>query len=486
MAQSFKPGNITKEESRALQKLAVGMALTYGAANVTQKNLTGNYMWDNPPGKEFEIVFPVGDPKDKRYLSTPLMPGFTAVPRRIASGAMAAAKGDFKEAAGQFSGLLSIPAGMAGELIRNKDYFGNDIIGENQIGDAALYLGKKMLPGYGRAIVDVASGKATPAFGAMEAMELPVRKGTFPNPYFTAQKKELEKLPAELSQQAEYLTTSDKKGGPDSATEAKMMLGDERLLQYKKNIALASNPNDALYSRPDEDVKAFLAYRIAEDPQQKAQIVLKYPWIPQVQFANSEQMYNSQQERMNPSPNYDPNSLSGKLGEYLNPGKPVDPNATTFDKPKASPKQQLTQEQVMVASAYTAAPKESATRKQLLAKNPWLKTYWDANSKFYEENPFEAKGPLADYLTSIGIDPNSASGSSGFGGYAKKGKKLAIRKIPQSKVSVAKIKFKPVRMAKATKADLSPSKRRKVAKIKIKRLSDGKTKSQAYYSGLVV
>lgn len=440
MAKSFKPGNITKPESRAMQKLSVGAALTYAGLNVAQKNLTGNYMWDNPPGKEFELVVPVGDPKDKKFISVPMMPGTTAVPRRIAGTIQATLKGDIKEAAGQAGGLLSIPLGMGLELIRNKDYFGNEIIGDNQAKDLALYGVKKLLPGYGRAVVDVATGKSTPAFGVVQALELPVRKGTFPNAFYTAQEKELKKLPAELRTQAEYLTTSDSKGGADSNTEAKMMLEKPELLQYKKNIALASNPNDPLYSRSDDDIKAFLAYRLladdgGTDTQLKAQIAVQNPWIPQVQLANSEQMYSSQQEKINPSADYNPNSLRGKAGAIFNPGKPIS-IANPIEKPVASPKQQLTEEQVKVVSAYTASPKGSSVRKQLLAQNPWLKTYWDANSQFYAENPIVQKGPLAEYLKSIGIDPNVSNIASGFSSYKKKGKKGKATKISFKKIRI--------------------------------------------------
>lgn len=197
------------------------------------------------------------------------------------------------------------------------------------------------------------------------------------------------------------------------------MLGDERLLNFKKQIALASNPSDPLYSRSNDDIKAFLAYRLladdgGTDTQRKAQIVMQYPWIPQVQYNNSMQMYNSQQGKINPTEGYNANSISGKLGSLLNPAPPVD-NSKFIEKPKQNPKQMLAEDQVRIASAYTAAPKGSPIKKQLLAQNPWLRTYWDASSKYYEENPITAKGPLADYLTSIGINPNTETQNSGFG-----------------------------------------------------------------------
>lgn len=436
------PRNWNKAEYRGLQRLAAGMAITFGLYNVAQQKLTGKYMWDNPPGKEFELVIPVGDPKDQKYLSVPFMPGFTAVPRRIAGTVAALAKGDVKEAAGQAGGLLSIPAGIIPEVIRNKDYFGNEIMGDKEpLKDLAVYGAGKLLPGYGRAALNVASGKSTPAFGAVQALELPIRKGTFPNQYYAAVDEALKQLPSEKRANAEFLIKSDKAGGPDSESEAKLLLADDELLQFKKQVSLGSNPSDPLWSRSDADIKAYLAYRAladdnGTDTKLKAQIRLQNPWIPQVQVATSQAMYNSQQAKVTPTAGYNPDSVQGKLGTLLNPAKPVD-TSKFIEKPNISPIQQLSEEQVKVVSAYTAAEKGSLARKQLLAQNPWLKTYWDANSAYYAANPIEAKGPLAEYLKSIGIDPNSASGSA-FAFGPKKPKKIKFRKV--KKVAMAKSK----------------------------------------------
>src|SRR3990167_5248041 len=225
IARAFKPGEITAIENRGLQRLALGAAITYGLLQVAQQKLTGTYTWDNPPGKEFELVVPVGDPKDEKYVSVPMLPGFTAMPRRVLGSIFAAIKGDFRESAGQLGGLASIPAGKLFEIIRNKDYFGNEIIGEEHpYQDAALYGAKSFLPGYGRGALDVATGKATPAFGMIEALELPVRKGSFPNSYFAARDKALEGLSSEEKAMAENLLASKTKSGLDTESKAKIML----------------------------------------------------------------------------------------------------------------------------------------------------------------------------------------------------------------------------------------------------------------------
>ncbi len=451
MGKSFKPGNIGKAEYAGLQKLSIGMSLTYGLYNLAQKQLTGKFMWDNPAGKEFELVIPVGDPKDKKFMSVPFMPGFTAVPRRIAGAAAATIKGDFKEATGQLGGLTSIPLSKVLDLVRNKDYFGNEIIGEeNQLKDLGIYAATSLMPGYGRAAVNYATGKATGAFAIAQGLELPIRKGSFPNEYFSAKDEALKGLNPEEKKLAEYFLTPDYKGGPDSNTEAKMMFDSPKLFEIKKNIALATNPNDPLWSRSDDDIRSFLAYRMLDDDggtdtQIKAQIAMQKPWIPMVQYQNSQAMYDSQQQQITPSAGYDPNSVQGKLGALFNPAKQVD-TSKFIEQPLISPKQQLTEQQVAIASAYTALPKGSFGRKQLLAQNPWLKTYWDANSAYYEANPIVQKGPMVDFLASMGIDINIDSNLaySPYGKKRKKGKKIAVKKI----------KLKGIKFGKGKKRDL--------------------------------
>ena len=419
----LKPTNWLKAQYQGIRNLAVGMVFTYGLYNVAQKNLTDNYLWQNPPGKEFELVIPVGDPKDKKFISIPWMPGFTAVPRRVVSGIWATVKGDIKEGVRQFGSLWSIPISRMFELIANKDYFGNEIIREGtQAQDLAAFGIKSLLPGYGRGAFDIATKRATPAFGVVEALELPIRKGTFPNPYFTAKDEVMKNLTKEEKQQVEYLLTADKAGGPDSTTEARMMLANEKLLEAKKQIMLASSPNHPLYSRSDTDIKLFLAYRTTDDTALKAKIRVAAPWIPNVQEALNDLFYSSQMEKRTPTQGYDPSSTQGRLGRLLNPPKPI--TEPLPERRPVTPMQQLTEQQVQIASAYTASPKGSAQRRQLLAQNPWLKDYWQANEDFYAANPFVDDTPMGRFLASQGIY-ETPQGT--FKAYAKKPKKIRIK-----------------------------------------------------------
>lgn len=450
MVRSINPANLTASEYSGIHRLMAGMAVTYGVYNLLQHQLTGKYMWDNPPGKEGELVIPVGDPKDNKYISIPWMPSITALPRRAIGAVVATAKGDVKEAATQAGGLLSIPMSRAVDLVRNQDYFGNTIIGDKTPAlDLAAYTAGSFLPSYGKAATNLVTGKATPLMALSQALELPIKKGTFPNTYYTAQADALKGLTADEKKQAQFLFTPNSKNGPDAMTEAKMLLGSDNLLKAKQKVMVAANPNDALWTRPLEDVKGYLAYQASTDTQVKAQLRVAFPWIPQVQYALSTQFYNSQVQKNTPTAGYDPNSIQGKLGSLLNPAtannNPLPP------KPTASPLQSLTPQQVKVVSAYTALPQGSPQRKTLLAQNPWLKSYWDANSQYYQNNPYTQTGPLADFLTSQGINPNPTTTNN----YSSGSKyKIYPKKVSAPKIKVARrgkasrIKIKPLKFGK--------------------------------------
>lgn len=178
IAQSLKPGNWSKVEYEGVRRLSIGMALTYGMYNVAQIALTGKPMWENPPGREFELVIPTDKP-DKFY-SIPWMPGFTAVPRRIAGTVSGVVRGDPSETKRQLSGLFSVPLSKGLELWANKDYFGREIVGEDTpVQDLALWGAKSFLPSYGRAALDYATGKSSGGFAIAQALEIPLKNFTY-------------------------------------------------------------------------------------------------------------------------------------------------------------------------------------------------------------------------------------------------------------------------------------------------------------------
>lgn len=110
------------------RKLFMGMMLSYAGYNMLNKQTSGHYMWDNPPGKEFELMMPTSD-GEVVYMG--FMPSFLAFARNMASGGIALAKGDINTATQKFGGLFSMPVKLITELVSNRNFFGNTIYDED-------------------------------------------------------------------------------------------------------------------------------------------------------------------------------------------------------------------------------------------------------------------------------------------------------------------------------------------------------------------
>lgn len=121
----------------------IGMTMIFAAYNAMNKITTGHYMWQNEPGKEFDLKIPIG--KDQ-YAYVGFMPSILTVPRNIASGSWALAKGDIKTAKQKFGSFFSTPVKLVGEIWNNRNYFGGEIYSDTDSAqqkakDIASYLG---------------------------------------------------------------------------------------------------------------------------------------------------------------------------------------------------------------------------------------------------------------------------------------------------------------------------------------------------------
>src|SRR5262249_13034860 len=101
------------------RRFALGAALMFAGYDALNYKLNGNHMWENEPGKEFELKIPHGDD----IIYTPVLPSLTALPRNLVSGTIAAAKGDPKTAGQKLGSTLSSPIKMLVEAVSNRDYF---------------------------------------------------------------------------------------------------------------------------------------------------------------------------------------------------------------------------------------------------------------------------------------------------------------------------------------------------------------------------
>ena len=110
------------------RKLLAGMILSYAGYNALNKKLTGHYMWENPDGKEFDLMIPtkMGNTQDD-VVYIGFMPSFLAFARNIGSGGIALAKGDTATAKQKLGSVFSMPIKLVSEMWANKDYFGRKI-----------------------------------------------------------------------------------------------------------------------------------------------------------------------------------------------------------------------------------------------------------------------------------------------------------------------------------------------------------------------
>lgn len=106
------------------RRLVLGVVATFISYNLLNWWLNGNWLWENPDGKEFDLRIPYGDGK---VFYVPFMPSFLAFPRNMASGAINLVQGNTKVAIQKFSTLLSMPVRLGSELYTGKDYFDRDI-----------------------------------------------------------------------------------------------------------------------------------------------------------------------------------------------------------------------------------------------------------------------------------------------------------------------------------------------------------------------
>lgn len=162
------------------RRLFAGMALTYAAYNALNYKLNGNFMWQNPAGRESALRIPG---KDGNVTYIEFMPSFLSFARNMFSGAIGAVKGDFKTATQKFGSLASMPVQLATETLSNKDYFGNPIYQDTdtlpqKLKKIAIHAGLSASHPYIKQTADYLSGKQ-PLYQALSnAFEIPLKFGS--------------------------------------------------------------------------------------------------------------------------------------------------------------------------------------------------------------------------------------------------------------------------------------------------------------------
>lgn len=181
------------------RQLLAGMAVTLGAYEMLNRQLSGHSMMENRTGQELSVEVPYGEPDEKgnrKVINIPFMPGFMTIPRAIGGAISNTVQGDVKGVLGEVSKALSSPLQTGGRVLANQDYFGRPIYNDAQTAaeqgvepDNPLqafakiggYIAGQNSPSWVRAAIDKASGKPTEQAIAT-ALEAPVRFGKKLNP----------------------------------------------------------------------------------------------------------------------------------------------------------------------------------------------------------------------------------------------------------------------------------------------------------------
>jgi len=200
--------------------LIAGTALTYLAYNLLNKKLNGNYMWDNPDGREISLRIPTGN-ENGDILYIDILPGTAALPRIMIQGLMATARGDVKTATSKFGAAFSQPIHLGTDIIGNSDHWGNQIYKDTDSGSLkmwkiAKYVGLSVNHPYVKELFNQIEDKKPLYQSVSNAIELPIK--------FSSVSKErkslgLPKTRAELADEVEKKRASGEFGSDQVAIE---------------------------------------------------------------------------------------------------------------------------------------------------------------------------------------------------------------------------------------------------------------------------
>lgn len=179
------------EERQAVQHAVKNYMTMFVAANVFQKATTGEFIYQNPAGKKWDLKTGIKDSKGKD-IYVPLGLGtavdFLKIPTEIG---LSAVEGDLSALPSLAQGRTSQPAKFALNLYRNADYLGRPLLGDDMygrpmsFGRQAANLGREtmdmVIPQYFDAATRLGMGDIGPSQALAQGIELPLR---FNKPYY--------------------------------------------------------------------------------------------------------------------------------------------------------------------------------------------------------------------------------------------------------------------------------------------------------------
>ena len=159
-----KDSPIRSRKYRQLRLLMGGVITLYTMYNLLNRKLNnGQNMWDNPPGKEFDLRIPHAD-GTVTYVT--FMTSFMTIPRAILGAGISLEQGDPASAVGQGAKLLSPAIALIAEMASNKNYYGNPIYKPTDTATQAYekliaYAGTELSPPQIKALVSFLTAKGT-------------------------------------------------------------------------------------------------------------------------------------------------------------------------------------------------------------------------------------------------------------------------------------------------------------------------------------
>lgn len=211
VVKSTYPNNWKDPKFAPSRQLLAGMAVTLGAYELLNRQITGHSMMENRPGQELSVEIPYGEKDEKgnqRVINVPFMPGFMTIPRAAVNTVLAVKRGDAKGVVKEASKSLSSIIQTGASVISNQDYFGRPIYNDQATADAegiapdnalqaagkiATYTAGQFSPAWVRGVIDKVSGKPTEQAIAT-ALEAPVRFGKRLNPETSAHFKDVDEI----------------------------------------------------------------------------------------------------------------------------------------------------------------------------------------------------------------------------------------------------------------------------------------------------
>lgn len=214
------------------RKFILGLIISYGIYNALNKELNGNWMWENPPGHEFQLRIPFPN-KDVVYVT--YMPSFLAIARNIGSAAINIGTGHFDVATQKIGSLFSTPIELLTEIWANKDYFGRAIYkitdsADEKIQKIATYVGLSANHPFISESVKFVLGQQPLYQAISRMMELPLTFSTFDKEqiakyYDMIAQKTQARADAKKSMQPTYDKLQKMKADGDTAGANKIYFG---------------------------------------------------------------------------------------------------------------------------------------------------------------------------------------------------------------------------------------------------------------------